>query len=129
MKPLEVKDDSKSDTKKWKSKAEKMGAKLAGQPKVAVLISLENKETQGTVVEEIVNGKRVVKVTGAVATFIINGWTTYVPKGIRVRVPEQIAEMLGQSESDTAEAGSNIAIDRADTEHPETPYQSVRDAL
>ena len=60
---------------------------------------------------------------------IANGYTTYIPKGVPVSVPLDIANALGQSQRETAKAGKEFEIDRPDTEHPETPYKTVGEAL
>jgi len=66
------------------SKAEKMKAKLAGQPRVKILIPLEGKEKMGTTESVILNGYR------------LNIW-----KGVYVDVPEQVAGIIMESQKQT----------------------------
>jgi len=119
----------RQDTRNWQSKAKIMEEKLKNQEKVQVFLALEGKETAGKVVERIVDGQRQVQTEGAVETVIINGYVTYIPKGVPVSVPLQIAAALGQAQTDTAQAGKEFELDRPDTEHPETPYKTVGEAL
>lgn len=105
-------DNKQSDDKKHKSKADRMRDQLAAQPQVQIFLSLEHGESAGNVEETEVNGRRVTKTSGTIEKFIMNGYVTYVPKGKPFLVAKQIAELLGQSQVDTANAGKNISIDR-----------------
>lgn len=111
------------------SKTKRMEEKLNSQPKVQVFLALEGKERMGEVKETIVNGQRKIVTEGTVETVQLNGFTTYIPKGKPVLVPQQVAQELGQAQVETANAGKAFEIDRPDTEHAETPFQTVGEAL
>lgn len=111
------------------SKTKRMEERLKAQPQVQVFLALEGKERAGSVSENIVNGQRRVATDGAVETVQLNGFITYIPKGKPVLVPQQVAAELGQSQVETANAGKAFEVDRPDTEHTETPFQTVGEAL
>lgn len=69
------------------SKAERMKATLAAQPKVTVLIPLGSGEKKG--------------VTESV---ILNGYRLNIKKGVYVPVPQQVAEVIRASNDQTVEA-------------------------
>jgi len=69
------------------SDAERMRAHLAKQPKVRVLIPLIGKEMQGTTMSVIINGYRL-----------------NIAKGVYVDVPEQVADMIMESQKQTVKA-------------------------
>ena len=69
------------------SKAELMRARLAKQPKVRVLIPLIGEEKSGTTMSVILNGYRL-----------------NVAKGVYVDVPEQVADVIMESQKQTVKA-------------------------
>lgn len=69
------------------SKAEKMKEHLAKQPKVKILIPLESKEK-----------------IGATESVILNGYRVNILKGVYVEVPEQVAEVIMDSQKQTRKA-------------------------
>jgi len=81
------------------SKAERMKKKLAKQPKVRVLIPKEKKEPKG-------------------ATFPvqINGYRLNIRKGVYVEVPEQIADVIRDSQEQTEAADEEFK--RTETGEP-----------
>ena len=127
--PTPPKDDSKSDIKVYRGKAAAMKAKLDAQKLVRIFLPLEGKEKKGYKVEEIVNGRKQFVFHGAVRTLTFNGYSVHVLKGVTTYVPEQVADAIGQGDTDTSEAGDHIAIDRPDTENPETPYKTIEEGL
>lgn len=102
--------------KKWKSKAEAMKAHLMKQPKVSILIPLEPGEKRGVVEWRTDKyGEEVqVHVSGAVESVQLNGFKYFIPKGVYYPVPQQIAEIISEAQSQTLDAGREIAIDRID---------------
>lgn len=106
-----VKDDERNDLKKYESKAAKMKAHLAKQPKVMFLIPLTIGEKRG-----------------AVETWQANGYRLNILKGVLVEIPKQVAESLAESYQLTQEAGENFSIDRPKTDG-DAPYKTVREAL
>lgn len=121
--------ENRQDTKKWQTKADRMKEHLDAQPKVQVYLAPEGKEQPGQIREIMVGNKIVVQTSGSVEVVTLNGYSTYIPKGTPTLVPQQVAEILGQAQVDTAKAGREIDINRPDVEHPETPYGTVRGAL
>lgn len=73
------------------SKAEMMKAKLALQPKVRIIIPLEGKEK-----------------TGATESVILNGYRLNILKGAYVDVPEQVAEIIMESQHQTRIASDEL---------------------
>lgn len=120
--PISPKEE-KASVKHWENKAEKMRLILEKQPKVRILVPLEGKERQG-VIQLFHNPKtnrdeqRII--SGAIQPVTLNGYAYYVPKGMYVEVPEQIAKVIQDKFKQTSEAGENIRIDRIDPEtgHP-----------
>ncbi|MCR4306299.1 MAG: hypothetical protein NUV73_04425 [Candidatus Daviesbacteria bacterium] len=113
-------DNKREDDRRYMSKAMRMKAHLDAQPKVQVFLALEGKEKKGELKKGIVNGKEHLTITGAYETVILNGYRTVIPKGVPFSVPQQVAEILGQSQVATSEAGSQFLVDRSD---------KVKDAL
>lgn len=102
--------------KKWKTKAEAMKLKLLSQEKVSILIPLEPTERVGVV--EWRNGKNgeayQVHISGAKEEVQLNGYKYFIPKGVYVQVPRQVAEVISKAQQQTLEAGANISLDRID---------------
>lgn len=73
-----------------KSKAQKMKENLAEQEKIQIFVPLEGKEKPGTQLPVTLNGHRV-----------------NVPKGVYVKVPQQVAQIVMDSLNQT-EASTNI---------------------
>jgi len=69
------------------SKAERMREKLAKQPKVRVLIPISSNEKQGSTMSVILNGYRL-----------------NIAKGVYVDVPEQVADVIMESQKQTVKA-------------------------
>ena len=68
------------------SKAEKMKAALALQPKVSIMIPLASGEKSGRGITESV---------------ILNGYRLNIQKGVYVSVPQQVAEIIMESQKQT----------------------------
>ena len=90
-----VKDNKKSDAKKYLSKRERMKAHLDAQEKVEVYVPRDFGEKKGT--------------TLAVQ---LNGYRLNILKGVMVRVPKQIAEVIKESYDMTEQAGDEFLMDR-----------------
>lgn len=73
------------------SKAEIMKAMLAKQPKVRILIPTEPKEK-----------------LGATESVILNGYRLNIMKGVYVEVPQQIAEVIMESQKQTLAAADEL---------------------
>lgn len=107
--------EEKQVERQWRSKAERMRAKLDAQPKETFFIPLSGEEKSGVVREIMVKGrKEFVHVSGAIETVTLNGYKTIVPKGVRWKVPEQVADVLSKSYEDTQNAGKEYLVDRID---------------
>lgn len=129
-KPVEyVKDDKLEDDKFHETKISIIQKKLAAQPKVQVFLFKQPKEPVGRVIDKMVNGKRILEKSGAVQEVIINGYVTYVPKGVSVEVPEQIAKLLGQSITDTQMAGEQYKVERPSNDPMSPEFKTVQEAL
>lgn len=74
-------------------KAEIMRHKLASQPKVAIIIPLSPGEKEGSTESVILNGYRI-----------------NVRKGIYVQVPQQVAQVIMESQQMTQEAINNYFL-------------------
>lgn len=83
--------ETKEDVVKYETKRDRMKAHLAEQPKVRMIIPLEGKEVRGKAFE----------------TVILNGYRLNIPKGVYVDLPEQVAEVLNQSNAQIEEALHN----------------------
>ena len=103
--------------RRWQKKADHMRRKLEHQTKVRILVPLEANEKQG-VVEWRKNAKtgkdEQVIISGDVQPVTLNGYAYYVPKGIYVEVPEQVANVITEKFNQTAEAGQSARLDRLD---------------
>ena len=116
------------DDAKWQSKADKMREHLEKQPKVRIKIPLDigGKEEVGVVREVLRNGKKEWEhVSGGAQPVTLNGYTTWVPKGRYWEVPQQVADVIGETDRAAADAGKGLEIDRID---PKTG-RPVRDQL
>lgn len=102
--------------KKWKTKAEKMKALLLSQPKVSILVPLDPGERVGVVEwkEDKYGEKYQVHISGAIESVQLNGYKYFIPKGVYTPVPQQIAEVIAQSQQQTLSAGSSISLNRID---------------
>jgi len=111
-----------------KTKLEHMRSVLASQPKVERFYPLEGKETKG-IVDWVFNEKtrrnEQVHRSGAIQPVTLNGFQYLVPKGVRVMIPQQVAQTIDEKYQQTSEAGEELLIDRLD---PETG-KTVRDQL
>lgn len=118
---------SRSDEKKWRSDRHKMFEVLESQPKVLMFIPTEGKEKPGKVrvVKDSHGMKHYVHVSGAVKAVTINGYQMLIPKGVEVRVPQQVAEMIKESLGIVSEAAQKFKLDRID----EKTGQKVADIL
>lgn len=117
LNPAESPKEKREVEKKWKSKADRMRAKLESQPKIRFMVPLSGDEKPGVIREEIINGrKEFVHVSGAIETVQLNGYKTLIPKGVFVELPEQVAEVLSEAHRLTQEAGKDYLIDRVDPE-------------
>lgn len=117
LNPPEDLKTAKQDNKIWLSKAEKMRDHLEKQPKVRILIPLDpgGKEKVGVVREVIVRGrKEYVHVSGGIEIVTLNGCKTIIPKGTYFYVPQQVADVLDESNRATQQAGQDILADRID---------------
>jgi len=116
LEEVESPTEKKAFEQQWLSKAMIMKKRLEEQPKVRFLLPLEGSEKQGVV--EWRTGKNGEKyqyvVSGSVETVQLNGYKYFIPKGVFVDIPEQIAQVLSESYKLTAAAGSNISMDRID---------------
>ena len=118
--------ERKETEEQYKGKREIMRDILAKQKKVDFFAPLDGKERKGIIRKELVDGKEEwVQVSGAVDTVTINGFKTLVPKGVRCRIPIQVAEILYTKYNMESEVAELYDIDRID---PET-RRPVRDAL
>ena len=88
----EIKEEPKADEAKEKdleglNDAQKTKIRLSKQPKVRIIIPKEKTESKG-----------------ATLPVTINGYRLNIPKGVYVEVPEQVAQIVMESEQQTAEA-------------------------
>ena len=125
--PGQVKGD-KENKEEYLSKKERMRAILMKQPKIRIKVPKESAEKVGDIrwiYNKITKRKEQVYFSGAYLPVQINGFKWLVAKGMYQDVPEQVADVIGESEKETMEAGKHFLIDRKD---PETG-ESVRDRL
>ena len=106
-----VKDNESVDKKKYFGKAAKMKEFCDSQPKVDFIIPLEIGEKRG-----------------AIATWQANGYRLNMLKGVRIRIPANVADALAESYQLTAAAGEEFLMDRPKND-PNAPYKNVREAL
>ena len=107
----------KKEEGKYLSKKEKMRAILMKEERVRILIPLEGKEKVGVINWEFdkqTKRKEQVYVSGAYTPVQINGWKWLVPHGKYEEVPQQVADMIADSQNMTAEAGREHLVDRID---------------
>ena len=83
-------------TEHWEERALETKKALDAQPKVRIMIPLQNGEQPGSVQE-----------------FNINGYRIAVRKNVMVDVPEQIAQMIAERYQIETTAGANMRLDRA----------------
>jgi len=104
----------REDIKRHSTKKQIMAAKLEKQPKVRVLLPLEDREKPGVVkVKTDKNGLKVYEyVSGSVFPVILNGYRILIPKGAYLDVPQQVADVLNRSQLQTSSAGNAWLIDR-----------------
>lgn len=123
--PADPKEEKKTE-EQWKTKAQRMRAKLDAQPKIRFMIPIEGEEKPGVVREVMVKGrKEYVHVSGAIETVTLNGCKTIIPKGKFIEIPQQVADVLSESYRLTQEAGKEFLVDRIDP----TTGKQVKDAL
>jgi len=84
------------------TKLEIIKAKLASQPRVRIIIPKGDKDPEG-----------------AFETVQINGYTTQIKKGVYVEVPEQIAQIIMDSNNQINEAFEKAQRKLSDLERPE----------
>ena len=84
-----------SEIKKYKSRIKAMKAHLDSQPKISFLIPLMPGEKEG-----------------AFETVILNGYRYTIKKGVMVRIPKQVAEILSESYKIQMSAGSDKLVSR-----------------
>lgn len=106
-----VKDDDSKDKKHYFGKAAKMKEFCDAQPKVDFIIPLGIGEKKG-----------------AIETWQANGYRLNMLKGVRIRIPANVADALAESYQLTAEAGEEYSLDRTKND-PDSPYKTVREAL
>lgn len=82
--------------KKHADKKEAMRKNLESQERVTVMIPLEGKEKPGTMY-----------------SVILNGYPVYIPKGVYVDVPRQIADIVQESQQQTRNAEQGIVNDKS----------------
>lgn len=114
---VETPGELKEDRKKHESKKERMRAILMKQPRVRILIPCTGKEKPGVIIwkyNEATKRKEQVYLRGAYTPVQINGCKWLVPHGRYEKVPEQIADLISESQQMTAEAGRDFLIDRED---------------
>lgn len=102
--------------KRWKTKAEQMKAKLLAQPHVSILVPLDAGERVGKIEwrEDRFGDKYQVHLAGNIETVQLNGYKYFIPKGVYTPVPQQIAEVIADSQQQTLSAGSSISLNRID---------------
>ena len=118
----------KKDKKKYLSKKETMRAKLMKQRQIRILIPAQGTDKPGVVkwvYNKISKRKEQASIRGAYTPVQINGFKWLVPHGIYTEVPEQVADMISESQNMTTDAGKDFLIDRDD---PKTG-KPVRDKL
>lgn len=128
QKVVETPGQLKQEKEEYLSKAERMRAHLMKQPRVRILVPCEGDEKPGVinlVYNEATKRKEQVYVSGAYLPVQLNGFKWLVAKGKYEDVPQQIADVVSESQHMTAEAGKPFLIDRTD---PETG-KPVRDRL
>jgi hypothetical protein len=109
--PMADVDNAKLDEKKYFGKAALMKAHLDAQPKVDFIIPLAFGEKRG-----------------AIETWQANGYRLNIMKGVRVKLPAQVADSLADAYQLTAVAGEEYSLDRPSTDR-NAPYKTVREAL
>lgn len=101
-------------------RAEIMRDKLLKQLKeepVTFLIPLDPKEKPGKVEwskDKDGNPYQMSIGDGAIETVELNGFKYFVPKGVLIPIPKQVAEVLSRSYSITSAAGRDMLADRTD---------------
>lgn len=112
----ETPQEKRSLDKQWLSKALIMQDILMKEPMVNMLLPLSGKEKPGVVEWRTdKHGKKFqYVVSGSFEAPQLNGCKWIVPKGVYVDVPKRVAEVLRKSYMQTAQAGSNISMDRID---------------
>ncbi len=126
---------------KYTTKVDIMREKLANQSKIRIKLPLEGKEQVGVVKRVCELSKETLKnmnltmseknkfdtvhISGAVEPVTLNGYRTFVPKGIYFEVPEQVADSLDEADRNTSSAGKDILFDRFDEETGRTVKESM----
>lgn len=118
----------KKDKKEYSSKKERMRAILMAQKRIRILIPTQGVEKPGVVkwvYNERSKREEQVLISGAYTPVQINGFKWLVPHGVYTSVPEQVADVVSDSQNMTNQAGKEWLLDRDD---PKTG-KTVRDAL
>jgi len=114
---VETSGELKKDKKEYLSKKEIIRKILMKQKRVRTLIPCTGKEKPG-IIKWVLNKKtgreEQVYVSGAYTPVQINGFKWLVPHGVYDDVPQQVADMISESQQMTAEAGKAFLIDRDD---------------
>lgn len=79
----------------YKTKVQRMKENLDSQPKKTIMVPLDGKEKPGTIF-----------------TVILNGYPIYIPKNTYVDVPEQVAQVIMESQNQTRIAEQGIIGDK-----------------
>ena len=87
---------------KPQTKLEIMKAKLAAQPKVRIIIPKDKHEKEGSF-----------------ETVQLNGYTYQIKKGVYVEVPQQIADIIMESNKQISEAYDNASKQLSDDLRPQ----------
>ncbi len=127
-KVVETPGQLKKDKEEYLGKAERMRAHLMKQPMVRILVPKGIKEKVGVIVwvlNKITKRKEQVYVSGAYLPVQLNGFKWLIAKGKYDEVPQQVADVVSESQNMTEEAGKDFLIDRKD---PDTG-KPVRDKL
>lgn len=136
VKSIEERPDPKEEkvvNKSWKSKANRMKAKLLDQEFVSILIPLDPNESMGEVewvmqdteenipLKEWLSLSHAVKmktyqkhIGGAITSPQLNGFKFMIPKGVYYRVPMQIFEVVNEANMEQLKATQYKNLDRKD---------------
>ncbi len=109
----------KKEKEEYLGKAERMRAQLMKQPRVRILVPLAPKEKVGViklVYNKLTKRKEQVHVKGAYLPVQLDGFKWLVACGVYQEVPQQIADVISESQQQTVEAGRDYLIDRIDPE-------------
>ena len=141
LKDTESPSERRESKNKYTTKVDIMREKLNNQSKIRIKLPLEGKEQMGVVKRVCELSKETLKnmnltmseknkfdtvhISGAVEPVTLNGYKTFVPKGIYFEVPEQVADALDEADRNTAKAGEAFLFDRFD----EKTGRTVKEAM